>query len=84
VIGCLLVAAALHGNAHQAGGMGEALKEIARQPFGRTLLALSATGLIVFGVFSIMCARWMRTRSGGSSRLARSSSQPGEVRHGHI
>lgn len=82
VIGCLLIAAAFHGNAHRAGGMGEALEAIARQPSGRTLLALAATGLMVFGVFSILCARWMRTRSGGSSDRPRP--QPREVRHGLV
>src|SRR5438105_3136080 len=63
VIGFLLIAAALHSNPQRAGGMGEALEEIARQPFGRTLLAAAAAGLVVFGLFSMMCARWMRTRS---------------------
>jgi hypothetical protein len=84
VIGFLLVTAALHGNPHRAGGMGKALEEIARQPYGRTLLAAAAAGLIVFGLFSILCARWMRTRSGATPLGARrSSSQTGEVRHGN-
>jgi hypothetical protein len=43
--------------------MGEAFLEIARQPFGRVLLTAAALGLMVFGVFSMMCARWMRTRA---------------------
>jgi hypothetical protein len=84
VIGYLFIVAALHHNPHRAGGMGEALREIARQPYGRTLLGAAALGLIVFGLFSILCARWMRTRSAGTSRRAHSSPQSREVRHGRI
>jgi uncharacterized protein DUF1206 len=84
VIGVLLLLAAFHGNPRQAGGMGEALEAIARQPFGRSLLAVSAAGLIVFGAFSILCARWMRTRSGAYSGRSRPPVQPREVRHGLV
>lgn len=84
VIGVLLVVAALHGNPGQAGGMGEALEAIARQPFGRTLLAVSAAGLIAFGAFSILCARWMRTRSGAYSGRSQPHSPSREVGHGLV
>ena len=84
VIGCLLLIAALHGNPQRAGGMDEALETIARQPFGRLLLAASALGLVVFGAFSVLCARWMRTRSGSSARRGRASSPTREVRHGQL
>jgi hypothetical protein len=60
IIGMLLVAAALHANPHKESGLDGALLELTRQPFGRTLLAAVALGLVVFGVFSVMCARWMR------------------------
>lgn len=80
VIGVLMVMAAFHGNASRVGGMDEALEAIARQPYGRLLLAAASAGLIVFGAFSILCARWMRTRSVGGR--ARPSSPPREVRHG--
>jgi hypothetical protein len=60
VIGMLMVAAALHVSPRGSAGMGGALIEILRQPFGRTLLAAAAVGLIAFGAFSAMCARWMR------------------------
>ena len=62
VIGGLMVAAALHTSPRGAADMGGALNEILRQPFGRTLLAAAAVGLIAFGLFSVMCARWMRIR----------------------
>jgi hypothetical protein len=79
VIGYLFIASALHHNPRRAGGMGDALHEIARQPYGRTLLGAAALGLIVFGLFSILCSRWMRTRSVGG---VRSSPHTREVRHG--
>jgi Domain of Unknown Function (DUF1206) len=65
IIGMLLVGAAFHANSQNAGGMDGALLALARQPFGRMLLAAAGLGLIAFGVFSAMCARWMRTRVAG-------------------
>jgi hypothetical protein len=62
IIGMLLVAAALHANPHHADGMDGALLTLARQPFGRILLAAAGMGLVVFGLFSALCARWMRMR----------------------
>jgi hypothetical protein len=62
VIGVLLVGAALHVSPNHSDGMDSALLAVARQPFGRTLLAAAGLGLGAFGVFSAMCARWMRMR----------------------
>ena len=59
IIGILMVGAALHASSH-SGGMDDALLALARQPFGRALLAVAGLGLVAFGVFSAMCARWMR------------------------
>ena len=84
VIGLLLVTAALQHDPRRGGGMGEALEAIARQAFGRTLLALAAAGLMIFGVFSVLCARWMRTRSGLSQIRPPGRFHTREVRHGHV
>jgi hypothetical protein len=77
IIGMLLVAAALHANPHKESGLDGALLELTRQPFGRLLLAALALGLIIFGVFSMMCARWMRmgaaAHASGSHSLPSSS-----------
>lgn len=77
IIGMLLVAAALHVNPHKESGLDGALLELTRQPFGRTLLAAVALGLVAFGVFSMMCARWMRmggtAHASGSRSFASSS-----------
>ena len=74
IIGMLLVAAALHANPHKEIGMDGALRELTRQPFGRILLAAAALGLMVFGVFSVMGARWMRM--GPAARASGASSFP--------
>jgi len=60
LVGIFLVATAFHANPHHASGMDGALLGLLRQPFGRTLLAAAGLGLITYGVFSAMCARWMR------------------------
>jgi hypothetical protein len=65
IVGILIIRAALHADSHAAGGMDGALLALARQPFGRMLLAAAGLGLISFGVFSAMCARWMRMHSVG-------------------
>ena len=71
IIGALLIAAALHAGPYHASGLDSALLALARQPHGRLLLAAAGLGLMSFGVFSIMCARWARL--GGSSPEPRAS-----------
>jgi uncharacterized protein DUF1206 len=65
IVGMLLVGAALHANPQHANGMDGALLALARQPFGRLLLAAAGLGLVAFGTFSAMCARWMRMHIAG-------------------
>lgn len=60
IIGILLVSAALHSQADSGSGMGEALLELEHQPFGRLLAGGMGLGLMAFGVYSAMSARWMR------------------------
>jgi hypothetical protein len=74
MIGMLLVASALHVNPHHLTGIDGALLELARQPFGRTLLAAAGLGLVAFGAFSIMCARWMRVGTPSDSQTIQPSS----------
>lgn len=52
--GAMLVKAGLEARAGEAGGLGAALDLLARQPFGEFALALTALGLIAFGVFAIL------------------------------
>lgn len=72
VIGMLLVGVALKTNPSHVQGMDGALLTLSQQPFGRLLIAGVGLGLMAFGAFSMMCARWMRLTSSGSSH----SSQP--------
>jgi hypothetical protein len=60
IIGLLLVAAAFHLHSRSDTGLEGALRELANQPFGHTLLGAAGLGLMAFGSYSAMCARWMR------------------------
>jgi hypothetical protein len=60
IIGIFLVTAALQRNPDEARGLGGALQELARQPFGPLLLGIVAVGLALFGIFSLLEARYRR------------------------
>jgi hypothetical protein len=60
VIGTLLVLAALHANPGEAKGVGGALQTLQRQPFGRFLLAAVALGLVAYGAYQLILARYRR------------------------
>lgn len=80
IIGVLMVGSALHANSQHLTGIDGALLGLARQPFGRTLLAAAGLGLVAFGTFSMMCARWMRIGSAETKSHSHASKLPhGEV-----
>ncbi|WP_293676417.1 DUF1206 domain-containing protein [uncultured Phenylobacterium sp.] len=60
--GLLLASAGLHARASDARGLGGALELLITWPFGRTMLGLTAAGLIAFGLFAVVeaCLRPMR------------------------
>jgi hypothetical protein len=60
IIGLLIVAAAFHLHSRSDTGLEGALLELAHQPFGHTLLGAAGLGLMAFGSYSAMCARWLR------------------------
>jgi hypothetical protein len=60
VVGWLLIKAGLASNASQDTGTGAALREISRQTWGMTLLAIVATGLIAYALFMGVNARYRR------------------------
>ena len=68
IIGIFLVASALHANPHHATDSDGALRGLARQPFGLVLLAAAGLGLMAFGMFSVMCARWTKMPAARGSR----------------
>jgi len=64
--GGLLVLAGLNARAGEAqGGLGAALDALERQPFGDWILALTAMGLMAFGLFAFAEARYRRMRMDG-------------------
>lgn len=58
--GFFLIQAALQSNANEARGLGGALESLAQQSFGSWLLGLVALGLIAFGIYSLVEARYRR------------------------
>jgi uncharacterized protein DUF1206 len=60
LMGLFLVRAALDANAREANGLGGALAALARQPYGPWLLGSAAAGLVAFGLYSLVEARYRR------------------------
>lgn len=60
LIGTFLVLAARHENPTAARGVGGALDALRAQPYGAVLLALVALGLIAYGGFQFILARYRR------------------------
>ena len=58
IIGGFFVLAALRFDPSQAGGFGQALAELARQPYGPWLLALVALGVFCYGIYSFVQAKY--------------------------
>jgi len=64
LIGWFFLRAAMTANAGEARGLDAALATIAAQPFGKFLLALVAAGLVAYGAFCFVQARWRRIATG--------------------
>ena len=77
VIGILLIASARHATPHADVGMDGALMQLLNRPYGRVLLGAAGLGLMAFGCFSGLCARWLRIPSSapGSPPLPHRSTQ---------
>ncbi|HCF27565.1 MAG TPA: hypothetical protein DEV81_10290 [Cyanobacteria bacterium UBA11049] len=60
LIGFFLIQAARMSDAGEAGGLGEALETLAQQPYGAWLLGIVALGLIAYGIYMVMQARYRR------------------------
>ena len=60
IIGIFFIVAAWQQDPQEAGGIGEALSTLAGQPYGPWLLGLVALGLILFGIFCFVQARYRR------------------------
>jgi hypothetical protein len=64
LVGSFLVRAALRRDPGEAGGLPEALAAVEGAPFGRVLLAVAALGLMAYGVYQLVNARWRRVAAG--------------------
>lgn len=60
IVGLLLIVAAAQNNASKAVGLDGALLQLQQQSFGPILLAIVALGLIAYGVYSFVEARYRR------------------------
>jgi hypothetical protein len=59
LIGIFVVRAAVQFDPQESKGLDAALQEVASQPFGAWLLTLVALGLLLFGVYTIVRARYV-------------------------
>jgi len=62
MLGFFLIQAARNVDPKQVVGLDGALAKLAHEPAGPLLLGLVALGLVAFGIYSILCARWIRIR----------------------
>jgi Domain of Unknown Function (DUF1206) len=60
LIGVFLVKAALEYEPREAIGIDGALKELAGQPYGSVLLGLVAAGLLLYGLYCLVEARYRK------------------------
>lgn len=60
VIGGFLIAAAMHSDPSEAKGVGGALRTLEQQPYGPILLGLVALGLMAYGAYELIRARYRR------------------------
>jgi hypothetical protein len=58
LIGWFLIQAATEYNAQKAGGLDQALQTLAQQPYGPLLLGIVALGLVAYGIYMIVQARY--------------------------
>ena len=62
MIGWFLINVVLHRNPDEAGGLGAALRQLREQDQGPILLVIVGAGLALFGLFSLVEARYRRLR----------------------
>jgi hypothetical protein len=62
LIGWFIVSAALNHDPNRAGGLGEALAQLRAQDKGAVILSVVALGLGLFGLFSLIEARYRRMK----------------------
>ncbi len=71
VIGGFFLLAALTVNPNQAGSLPEAMEWVQQLPFGGILYVLAALGLVAFGIYSLVEARYRRIEAPDPAHLQR-------------
>jgi hypothetical protein len=61
LVGALIIEAAVRFKPDDASGIDAAIGTLADQPYGRALLAVTALGLVAFGIYGLVEARWRAT-----------------------
>jgi hypothetical protein len=64
LVGGFLVRAAVRYDAHKGVGLDAALKNVHDKAYGPWAILVFAAALVLFGVFSLLQARWRRVESG--------------------
>jgi hypothetical protein len=62
MLGFFLIQAALNTDPNRAKGLDGALQTLLQQPHGPWLLGIVALGLVAFGLYSLLSARWIEVR----------------------
>lgn len=60
IIGWFLMQAALTYSSSEVGGLGEALSTLQQQPYGRWLLGAAGVGLVCYGIYCFVLARYRK------------------------
>jgi hypothetical protein len=60
VIGGLFIVAALNTNPEKAGGFGDAMAVLSQQPYGPWLIGLVGLGVLAYGVYAFVQAKYRR------------------------
>ncbi len=60
IIGVFLIMAAMNSNPNEARGLSGALRALEQQTYGQILLGTVAIGLIAYGLFMFVMARYRR------------------------
>ncbi len=64
IVGVFVIVAALQFDPSEATGLGGALQELLRQPFGSWILGVVALGLVAYGLLMLAVARYGRIAPG--------------------
>jgi hypothetical protein len=64
IVGVYLILAGWHANPSEAKGVADALRYLASKPYGAVLLTAVAAGLIAYGLYQFVEARYRRIRAG--------------------